>query len=200
MSGLLSGLEISLLGVHQCANAAVAIAALRQLSRQNWSISEAAIRQGLSAARCSARVEILGRNPTVILDVAHNVASAQALALVLGQQSPGVRATLIFASSRDKDVAGILRELLPACETLILTQYVTNPRAMETAELNSIAQEVAAQLSTARLCQIVVESTPAAAWQHARRANSGLICITGSFFLAADMMEVLKEGGTGFEI
>ena len=200
VSGLLNGLEISLLGVHQCANAAVAITALRQLSRQNWSISEAAIRQGLSAARCSARVEILGRNPTVILDVAHNVASAQALALVLGQQFPGVRATLIFASSRDKDVAGILRELLPACETLILTQYVTNPRAMETAELNSIAQEVAAQLSTARLCQIVVESTPAAAWQHARRANSGLICITGSFFLAADMMEVLKEGGTGFEI
>ncbi|MGI8982594.1 MAG: bifunctional folylpolyglutamate synthase/dihydrofolate synthase [Pirellulaceae bacterium] len=200
VSGLLIGLEIGLLGVHQCANAAVAIAALRQLSRQNWSIPDAAIRQGLSAARCSARVEILGRNPTVILDVAHNVASAQALAQVLGQQFPGKRATLIFASSRDKDVAGILRVLLPACETLILTRYVTNPRAMETAELESIAREVAAQLPGPAAPRIVVEPTPSAAWQRACQEESGLICITGSFFLAADMAEILRKTKTGFEI
>jgi dihydrofolate synthase / folylpolyglutamate synthase len=189
----LDELEISLLGAHQCANAAVAIAALRQLACQNWKISELAIRQGLSAARCRARVEIIGRNPTVILDVAHNVASAQALVEVLGEQFPHATATLVFASSRDKDVAGILRVLLPACATMVLTQYVTNPRAMETAELYSLAQEVAAQLPASSALQIVAEPTPAAAWQRARRAKSEVICITGSFFLAADMGEVLKK-------
>ncbi|MFN0020671.1 MAG: bifunctional folylpolyglutamate synthase/dihydrofolate synthase [Pirellulaceae bacterium] len=188
----LKGMQISLLGTHQCANAAVAIATLRQLASQYWTISESAIRQGLAVANCSARVQVIGQNPTVIMDVAHNVASIQALVDVLKQQFPQARPTLIFASSRDKDVAGMLRVLLPACETLILTKYVTNPRAMETAELESIAREVASQLSTSALQKILVEPTPASAWERARQMNSGLICITGSFFLAADMAEVLR--------
>jgi dihydrofolate synthase/folylpolyglutamate synthase len=193
VSGLLKGMQISLLGSHQCANAVVAIATLRQLASQNWNISESAIRQGLAVANCSARVQVIGQNPTVIMDVAHNVASIQALVEVLKQQFPQSHPTLIFASSRDKDVAGMLRVLLPACETLILTKYVTNPRAMETAELESIAREVANQLSASALQKILVEPTPASAWERARQVNNGLICITGSFFLAADMAEVLRK-------
>ncbi|MCE9526333.1 MAG: bifunctional folylpolyglutamate synthase/dihydrofolate synthase [Planctomycetales bacterium] len=196
----LKGMQISLLGTHQCANAAVAIATLRQLASQNWNISESAIRQGLAVANCSARVQVIGQNPTVIMDVAHNVASIQALVDVLKQQFPQARPTIIFASSRDKDVAGMLRVLLPACETLILTKYVTNPRAMETAELESIAREVASQLPAATLQKIVVAPTPASAWERACQVNSGLICITGSFFLAADMAEVLRQSRTRFEI
>lgn len=189
----LNGMRISLLGSHQCANAAVAIASLQELVRQGWRISEDAIRQGLAAARCSGRVEILGRNPTVIMDVAHNVASIRALADVLAQQFLNIKPTLIFASSRDKDVAGMLHVLLPACGTLILTKYVTNPRAMETAELESLAQEVAGQLPTVAVPKILVAPTPAVAWENACRMQSGLICITGSFFLAADMAEVLRR-------
>jgi len=188
----LAGLEISLLGTHQCANAAVAIAALRQLSTKNWSIPEAAIRQGLSAAKCSARIEILGKNPPVILDAAHNVASVQALVDVLAEQFPRTKPTLIFASSRDKDVAGMMKVLLPACETLILTRYVTNPRAMETAELEWIARQAAEQMSSSPP-KIIVEQTPAAAWQLASSIGSELICITGSFFLAADMADVMRK-------
>ncbi len=197
VNGLLSGLrsvEISLLGAHQCANAAVAIATLRQLSPEKWDIPEAAIRQGLLAARCSARIQILGRNPTVVLDVAHNGASVRALVDVLQKQFPRQRPTLIFASSRDKDVAAMMQVLLPACETLILTQYVTNPRAMETAELAAIAREVAGQLSQDAAAEIVVEPSPAAAWRRACQVNRGLVCITGSFFLAADMAEVMRKG------
>ncbi len=189
----IDGMQISLLGSHQCANAAVAIASVQELVQRNWSISEDAIRRGLATARCRARVEILGRNPTVIMDVAHNTASIRALVDVLGQQFPNLKPTLIFASSRDKDVVGMLRVLLPACETLILTRYVTNPRAMETAELDSLAQEVASQLPTFAVPRILVAPTPAIAWENACRLQSRLICITGSFFLAADMAEVLRQ-------
>ena len=191
------GIQISLLGTHQCANAAVAIASLQELVRRNWSISEVALRRGLATARCNARVEILGRNPTIILDVAHNVASIQALVEVLAQQFPGSKPTLIFASSRDKDVAGMLRVLLPACETLILTKYVTNPRAMEITELDSIAWQVACEFPSSAVPKILVAPTPASAWECARQSHRGLICITGSFFLAADMKEVLRNPGNG---
>lgn len=187
----LEGLGIALLGEHQCANAAVAIAALRQLARQGWSIPEAAIRQGLSSARCSSRIEIFGTKPTVILDVAHNVASIQALVDVLRERFPGKKPAVIFASSRDKDVAGIMKLLLPACETMILTRYVTNPRAMELAELEAIAADAATHLTPPP--SIVTAPTPAAAWHRALGTGSELICITGSFFLAADMAEVLRQ-------
>jgi dihydrofolate synthase/folylpolyglutamate synthase len=138
-------------------------------------------------------VEILGRNPTIVMDVAHNVASIQALVDVLAQQFPGTKPNLMFATSRDKDVAGMLRVLLPACEKLILTKYVTNPRALEISELDAISQEVASQFPNAALPKILVAPTPASAWECACQTHRGLICITGSFFLAADMKEVLRN-------
>jgi dihydrofolate synthase/folylpolyglutamate synthase len=190
---LLREFDIPLLGDHQCANAAVAIAALHELREKAWNISEGAIRNGLSSARCSSRIEILAGEPTVVLDVAHNVASVQALVDVLRRRFPGQKPTLIFASSRDKDVAGMMRVLLPACERLILTQYVTNPRAMELAELQSIAQSAAADLPSASPPKIEAQPTPENAWQSVLETRSRLICITGSFFLAADMTEVMKR-------
>ena len=194
-------LEIRLPGAHQLANAAVAVAALQQLVVQGWDIPEGALRQGLAAARCRARVEILGKEPFVVLDVAHNVASVQALVETLQQRFPGARPTLIFATSRDKDVKGMLEILLPACQEVILTRYVSNPRAMEVAELLSIGQGVTAGLSFAAVApSVTVAPTPEDAWKRACSQESELICITGSFFLAADMTEVLRKGLPGFEI
>ena len=188
----LDNLELSLLGAHQCANAALAVAALSRLGESGWTIPEDALRQGLAGARCDARVEVLQRNPTVVLDVAHNVASVEALIDVLRQRFPGSRQTLIFATSRDKDVRGMLEVLVPSCETLILTRYMCNPRAMETVELEAIARSVAAGVA-GTLRQILVEPTPQAAWNRARQVGGDLIGITGSFFLAADMTAILRN-------
>jgi len=191
----LDGLELSLFGAHQCANAALAIATLRRLGENGWKIGEDAIRQGLASARCAARIEVVQEHPPVILDVAHNVASMEALVCVLRQRFPSSRRTVIFATSRDKDVQGMLEVLLPACDTLILTRYQSNPRGMETAELESIAQVVFAGGSGASNppCRILSEPTPSAAWNRARQAGGDLICITGSFFLAADMTALLRN-------
>lgn len=189
----LDNVELSLLGAHQCANAAVAIAALYQLTQLGWKIPESAVRHGIAAARCAARVEVIPHDPPVVLDVAHNVASVQALVQVLEQRFPGTRRTLIFATSRDKDVKGMLEVLLPACETVIITRYRSNPRAMETAELQTIAREVAARQAHLPRTLLLVESTPEAAWKRARAIPADLICITGSFFLAADMISLLRN-------
>ena len=68
-------LELPLVGRHQAANAAVALATIAELRKQGWSISDAAIRQGLTRVLWPARIEVIGRRPTMVLDVAHNVAS-----------------------------------------------------------------------------------------------------------------------------
>jgi dihydrofolate synthase/folylpolyglutamate synthase len=191
----LDGATLSMPGSHQVHNAALAIAAAREMGRQGWELSAAAISRGLETARCPARIEMLGTRPTIILDVAHNVASIEALVQYLRQQSARPRGILVFASSKDKDTAGMLRVLLPEFDELIFTQYVNNPRAVETAALHELATSLARELGLDRLA-IHTAAEPPAAWQIARQlaTPSDLICITGSFFLAAELRShVLRE-------
>jgi dihydrofolate synthase/folylpolyglutamate synthase len=191
----LSEVRLSMLGRHQAANAAVAIAAIRRLIEQGWSIDERALRRGLTAARTPARIEVLAERPTVIVDVAHNVASIEALLEVLRQRFAARRRVLVFASSKDKDTAGMLRLLLPQFDSVVLTQYVENPRAVEPEQLHQLAQTVVrsgnepAATNGQPAVLIYTAATPAEAWEIARESAEAddLICVTGSFFLAAEL-------------
>ena len=71
----------------------------------------------------------------MVVDAGHNWAAVEALLETLRTRVRVRRKTLIFAATRDKDVDGLLRQLLPAFDTVILTEYQSNPRAMPIAEL-----------------------------------------------------------------
>jgi dihydrofolate synthase/folylpolyglutamate synthase len=123
--GGLDRLRIGLLGRHQAANAAVALATLDAIE-ERWGVSapEDALRDGLAAARWPGRLELLdgarvglGR---VLLDGAHNPAGAAALALALaelGVQQP----TIVFGATRSKRVIAVLRALAPLGPRFIFT-------------------------------------------------------------------------------
>src|SRR2546422_820425 len=103
--------DMELVGDHQAANAALVVAAVEELRRQGLYIPDVAVAGGLAQVRWPARLEAVGHAPLVLLDCAHNVASAQALLDTLQASFPlqsSGRRILIFASSRDKDVAGML--------------------------------------------------------------------------------------------
>src|SRR5207237_4066822 len=106
-------MELSLLGEHQAANAAVAVACVEQLREAGWHLSDAAVARGLAHVDWPARLEVLGHQPLVVLDCAYNVASAAALVQTLQVSFPPARRLLVFASSNDKDVPGIFRVLGP---------------------------------------------------------------------------------------
>jgi len=185
----LMDLQTSLLGRHQAANAGVAIATIRRLQQRDWNIPEMAIRQGLERVRVPARTEIVQMHPPVIVDAAHNVASIQALIDVLEEAFPHMPTrVLIFATSQDKDLAGMLRCVLPKFSHVILTRYLNNPRYVEPAELKQLADEEA-QNDSGMTSTILVEACPAAAWSAAEALATGraLVCVTGSFFLAAEI-------------
>ncbi len=184
-------LELSLLGSHQAANAAVGIAAIGELRRLGWKIPDAAVRTGLRGLRWPARIEVISRDPLVVLDSAHNVASVDALVRVLAQSfSPGPR-LLVFATTRDKDVRGMLRVLLRSFDEVIFTRYQRNPRAVDPRELAAIA----GQTATAR---VHVSVDPVKAWDLAveTAGRQHLICVTGSFFIAAEMRAAILNCGT----
>jgi dihydrofolate synthase/folylpolyglutamate synthase len=182
---------LGMCGDHQAANAAVAICALRRLVEQGWAIDTAALRRGLASATVPARVEQVSARPDVIVDVAHNVASIEALIRVLAGRFQPRRRVLIFASSKDKDTAGMLRLLVPRFDEVVLTRYVENPRAVEIDQLQELAGAVLGAPSANGQLRPALHAaaTPGQAWQIARRlaGPDDLVCITGSFFLAAEL-------------
>jgi dihydrofolate synthase / folylpolyglutamate synthase len=197
----LAGVELSLLGRHQAANAAAAICSVGRLRQRGWSIDDAALRRGLAASRSPARIEVVGQQPTTILDVAHNVAAVEALLEVVREQSGDRRRVLVFASSKDKDHAGMLARLVPQFDAVVFTRYVENPRAMELEQLLAEAQRAQALAAAAnggavRTAALHVAPTPADAWQLAREltAPEDVLVVTGSFFLAAELRPLLVQG------
>jgi dihydrofolate synthase / folylpolyglutamate synthase len=134
--GPLADLQIGLLGGHQAANAAVALALLDALVEDaerngvRLSLDEGAIRRGFAAARWPGRLELLQATPIgpVLLDGAHNPAGARALARALGEL--GMRHfPLVFGAMRGKRVAAVLRALSPVDPRPIFTR-VEDPGAM----------------------------------------------------------------------
>ena len=179
-------LELPLLGPHQAQNAAVALACLDVLAEHGLAVSRAAVARGFAALRWPARVEILGEAPWLVVDGAHNVASAEALADTLQTCFPPTRRTLVFGTSRDKDLRGQLRALMPLFDTVIATRYVENPRAVPPED---IAAAIHAQ--GGRVAQVAADPTQALAMARRSTPAQGLICITGSLFLAAEARSLI---------
>jgi dihydrofolate synthase/folylpolyglutamate synthase len=206
----LSDVAIGLLGRHQGANAALTLAAVDELRHGGWTIPEAAVRRGLAELTWPARIEVVARRPAVVLDAAHNAASIAALIEVLAESFSVRRRILVFATTQDKDIDGMLRHLTGRFHDVIFTRYLNNPRGVPPEDL---PKKVGSELFSSPLrastegwsgdatgdCHIRVAATPAEAWDAVRRLATpdDLVCITGSFFFAAEMREqiTLRPGG-----
>jgi dihydrofolate synthase/folylpolyglutamate synthase len=118
-------LTIPLLGPHQVENAAVAYTALRGCGLQ---VPDEAIQKGFANVQWHSRFEILRRDPPVVIDVAHNRASAFRLRQTLDDFFPNIPVILVFCTLEDKDIAGMLAELSPRLERVVATR-ADHPRA-----------------------------------------------------------------------
>ncbi|MEI8372506.1 MAG: folylpolyglutamate synthase/dihydrofolate synthase family protein [Planctomycetota bacterium] len=180
--------DLALPGRHQAANAATALATLDVLRQAHWNIPPTAVQQALAGLSWPARVQVLSRRPTVVLDTAHNVASIQALVGTLQESFCAARRLLIFATTHDKDVRGMLQCLLDHFDEVYFTRYLNNSRAVPPEELQQVAKEL-----TGRCWPTFGE--PVAAWKAARRSATAkdLVCVTGSFFLASEMGLIIEK-------
>jgi dihydrofolate synthase/folylpolyglutamate synthase len=175
-------LELNLLGEHQAANAAVAIACVEVLREQGLTLVDEAVAHGLREVFWPARMEVVGRAPLIVLDCAHNVASAEAVVRTLETSFPPGRRVLVFAGSSDKDIPGMFRVLAPHFAQAFVTRYTNNQRAIDPGQLAPL-------WSAAGDAPVQVCATPTEALARAREAagSDGLIGITGSVFLAGEL-------------
>jgi dihydrofolate synthase/folylpolyglutamate synthase len=183
-------LELALLGEHQGANAALVVAAVEHLRRAGLHLPDAAVAAGLAGVTWPARLEVVRQAPLVVLDCAHNVASAEALVEALRTTFPeAARRYLLFAGSGDKDLRGIARVLAPHFAHAYLTRYTNNPRAVAAGTLAGYWRQAGQEAFS-------LHATPADAWRAAEAAARAdeLVCVAGSVFLAGELRPLLLRG------
>ncbi len=188
-------LHLPLLGHHQARNASLAVMAAELLQQSGYSaITSSSIASGVARTVWPLRFEQFIGEPVLVLDAAHNPDSVQAVTQILSNSAwPPEARTLIFAASSDKDAEGMLSEVLPAVQHVILTRFCTNPRSVAPQQLQQIVNSLRADERSE--CRIEVAETPAAALQLATSMTPphGVILATGSAFLAAEMRTMLAS-------
>jgi len=179
--------SIPLLGDFQLENAATSVATLGVLASEGFAISAANIVQGLALVQWPGRFQILRQHPTVLVDGAHNVASMKRLVNNVKAYFPGKRIFLVFGTSCDKDIPGIINELVSFPSQVIVTR-ASHSRA---APLPTLAAEF-----TKRGIEPETERTVTEAISRAfsLAGKTDIICVTGSLFVVAEALDYFSGG------
>jgi len=131
---------IPLHGKHQASNAAAALVAV-EIFFGDQDLDIEAVRAGFAQVTSPGRCEIVHRDPTIILDAAHNPHGAAAIADTIQSEFTFDEVIGIFAPMADKDVRGILLELEQVMDSVIVSAN-SSPRAMKVDALEMMAIEI----------------------------------------------------------
>lgn len=173
-----------LIGRHQAINTAVVTAALEHVRQAGIAIPESAVHEGLAAVSWPGRLEIVQQDPLLIFDAAHNRASARCLREALQALFGERPLTLVFGAKGDKDIVGMLDELLPYVNHLVITQALDS-RAESTATLVEIARQ------TGYSGPITIQPIVGEAVRFALATTGGMVCVTGSLYVVGEARTVL---------
>jgi dihydrofolate synthase/folylpolyglutamate synthase len=182
------GVEISMLGRHQVANARNALVALHELDALGTlRLSEPALRRGLLDAAVLGRLQVIDRRPTIVADVAHNPDAAEALAAAVREVFEYERLVVVLGIMADKDVRGFLAAIGGVTDSLVAMQPST-PRAAQAADVAAAARELGIEAR-------VVPSAGAALRSALDEAREGdLVLVTGSHYTVGDVFLSLGLG------
>lgn len=179
-AGTLTPLQVGLLGAHQLTNAALALATVRRVEqRLGRAIPLEAIERGLKHAWLPGRLEVVQREPLVLLDAAHNAQKAQALRESLDALTPDRPRVLALGILADKASEEMIAVLAPGARAVVVTRPPVigskQPEALERlAELaRQFTPRVLAEPDPQRAVELALAETPA----------EGVLCVTGSLYL-----------------
>jgi len=173
----------ALRGEHQLLNAAAVIQLLR-LVQERLPVGAAAIRQGLQTVRLAGRLQLVEDGPVpVLLDVAHNPQSVQALAEQLRHEYPGRPIHAVFAVMKDKDIAGVVAPIRD-----LVSRWYLAPLDLARAASTERLQVLFRELAVARVESGFGDAAAAFAAARGSAQNGDLIVVFGSFFLVSEFL------------
>lgn len=197
LHGEIDDIYLPLYGLHQANNAAVALAAVEAFT--SVALDKDLVRDAFSKVASPGRCEIVYKDPTVIIDAAHNPHGAAAISKTINDEFDFELVVGVVAVLADKDVAGIL-EALTTCLDYIVVSQSSSTRALPTQALAEIAGkyfrteqiEVIPDLATAITYAVEKVSL-------ANQVNDGVgaVLVTGSVVTAGIARTKLKELGSG---
>lgn len=180
------GLRIPLIGRHQVINSLTALGIVEILKREfGFGIKEADIRKGLKRVELYGRFHIVSKRPYLILDGAHNKASAQSLKDAYNRLFGRKRCLLILGISADKDIEAIGRILSSIAEQVIFSR-ARSPRAEAPSVL---AQKLGRFFKDYNVSYDIKD---ALAFAKGIVDKKGIILVTGSLFLVGNALEYLQ--------
>jgi len=173
-------IEPPLPGQFQIRNALAAATAAHLLGERGFPIEDAAVEDGIRAARWPGRLERLAERPAVYLDGTHNPSGARELLKFWEENFKGRRIFLVYGAMRDKAVDEIAGLLFPAVDFVILTEP-RQPRAISVPLLAEMTSHLARQSSVAR--------DPGEALERAieMAGPEDAVFATGSLYLVGDL-------------
>ncbi|MEJ9079345.1 folylpolyglutamate synthase/dihydrofolate synthase family protein [Gordonia malaquae] len=188
LGGVYDEVFLPLHGAHQAQNAALALAAVEAFfgAGADRQLDVDTVREAFAEVRTPGRLERLRNAPSVFIDAAHNPHGARALAQALVSEFDFRRLVGVIGVLGDKDARGLLTELEPVLDAVVLTNN-GSPRALDTDSLYDLALPIFGdeRLSVEPFLPDAVEAAIALAEDGETGTVSGAgVIITGSVVTA----------------
>lgn len=177
---------VPLPGEHQAFNCGLVLAVLDKLAGMGFDLPESKVTSGLETTRVPGRMELVWKDPRILLDGAHNPAAISALIRSIGAHIPYDSLVMIFGCAADKDVDEMLRRVALGADKVIFTRAKGNPRASDPTELARRFSE-----ESSKMAQAAASLDDALSIAGRAAGRDDLICITGSFYLVGEAKKAL---------
>jgi dihydrofolate synthase/folylpolyglutamate synthase len=180
--GTYRDLRVPLLGLHQADNAALAVASVDALRSRGWDISDGALRDGLARTRWPGRLEVIDRDPIVLVDGAHNPAGLERSLAAVQKLAKGRPIVIVFGVMSDKDLPSMLA-LLRDVDAPVIFSRIDWHRAASPADL---AARFQGESETAE------SSSEALSRARERAGRDGIVFVCGSLYLVGEAITATR--------
>jgi len=200
LGGVYDDIFLPLHGAHQAQNAVCALAAVEALfgiGAETGPLNVDTVREAFAAVRSPGRLEAVRSSPTILIDAAHNPHGMAATAAAIDEAFDFRRLVGVVAMLADKDVGGVLTQLEPVVDEIVVTQ-ASAARALSADELAVFAVEIFGpdRVTVEPRLDVAIETAVELAEETGDDLRSGSgVLITGSVFTAGEARLLL--GGDG---
>ena len=182
-------LFIPLLGDVQIQNAAVAVMAVLVLQDKGFKITADLIKAGLKSTKCPGRLEIIQKNPYIVLDCAKDPGAALELGKSIEELFDFGKLILVMAVSDDKNIREMVKNIAPVVDLVIATKHGVKERALD-------SKIIAAEFTKYKINSVTGENIEKALIAAEKEASSkDLILVTGSVFTVGEAWDVWYDRG-----
>ena len=201
-----SGLSVRMVGAHQIHNAITAVCTVELLRKAGLiKVERTKLYEGLKAAGQPGRFEVMGGNPLIILDGAHNEDGAKVLAETVKAHLEGKKILIVLGLLADKEAGAILSHIIPLASGIIATEP-DNPRRLTAARLGAEIVKVQGELGQVQLNENDPPATGSPAplkifplgkealdYALSLKDEYDVILVAGSLYLIGDIRKHLVE-------